>query len=117
MQVRLHTSARALQRFQDSKTAEAPMRETQLTFPELGLIAGTRGMLGAGAGLLLADRMTKDQRQVLGWTLFLIGAISTVPLALTVFSRSRRARRNKLPQMSETELDGNLDPESVAAGI
>ena len=31
------------------------MRKTQVTLPELALIAGTRGMLGAGIGLLLAD--------------------------------------------------------------
>ena len=33
------------------------MRETHITLPELGLVAGTRGMLGAGLGLLLADRL------------------------------------------------------------
>ena len=32
------------------------MKETRLTLPELTLIAVTRGMLGAGIGLLLADR-------------------------------------------------------------
>jgi hypothetical protein len=33
------------------------MREASITLPELGLIAGTRAALGAGLGLLLADRL------------------------------------------------------------
>ncbi len=66
------------------------MRETQLTFPELGLIAATRGILGAGVALLLAGPIPEGQRKTVGWTLFSIGAISTIPLALTVFGRSRR---------------------------
>lgn len=63
------------------------MKSAELTFPEIALIAGTRGMLGAGAALLLADKLNEDQRKAIGWSLFLIGAISTVPLALDVFSK------------------------------
>jgi hypothetical protein len=65
------------------------MRETQLTLPELGLIAATRGILGAGVALLLAGLIPEGQRKTVGWTLFSIGAISTIPLALTVFGRSQ----------------------------
>lgn len=60
------------------------MRETRITLPELGLVAGTRVALGAGLGLLLADRLPADQRRAVGWTLFLVGAISTVPLAFEI---------------------------------
>ncbi|RII25306.1 MAG: hypothetical protein CXR31_13995 [Geobacter sp.] len=63
------------------------MRETRLTLPELALIAGTRGALGAGVALLVADRFSKEQRRSIGWTLFLVGAISTVPLAMEVFGK------------------------------
>lgn len=69
------------------------MRETRITFPELGLVAGTRAALGAGLGLLLADRLSTDQRKAVGWTLFLVGAVSTVPLALEIFGRRRRGIR------------------------
>src|SRR5262245_42095645 len=65
------------------------MRETRITLPELILVAGTRAALGAGLGLLLADRLSADQRRAVGWTLFLFGALSTIPLALEVFGRSR----------------------------
>ena len=65
------------------------MIATELRLPELALIAGTRGMLGAGLGLLLADKLTEDQRERIGWTLVAIGALTTIPLAILVFSRRR----------------------------
>ena len=63
------------------------MKKSELTLPEIALIAGTRGMLGAGAGLLLADRLHDDQRRAIGWTLLIIGVISTIPLAIEVLSK------------------------------
>jgi hypothetical protein len=63
------------------------MKRSELTLPEVGLIAGTRGMLGAGIALLLADRLSEDQRKVIGWTLFLMGVVSTIPLVMDVFSK------------------------------
>ena len=68
------------------------MKKTTLTLPELGVIAGTRAALGAGAALLLADRLTREQRKTVGLTLFLIGAVSTVPLALLTFGRLEKRR-------------------------
>ena len=65
------------------------MKETRLTFPELGMIAGTRAALGGGAALLLADRLTREQRKAVGWSLFLVGAITTVPLVILAVSRRR----------------------------
>jgi hypothetical protein len=65
------------------------MMKAELTLPEIALIAGTRGMLGAGAGLLLADRLSDDQRKAVGWTLLTAGAISTIPLLLEVLSKRR----------------------------
>ncbi|HKE56971.1 MAG TPA: hypothetical protein VKB46_09725 [Pyrinomonadaceae bacterium] len=51
---------------------------------ELGVIAATRGLIGFGAGLLMADKL-KDRRKLVGWSLFLSGLASTVPIALHVF--------------------------------
>jgi hypothetical protein len=65
------------------------MKSTEITLPELALIAGTRGMLGAGAALLISSKLNNDQRKAVGWTLFIIGLISTVPLAINVFSKRR----------------------------
>ena len=66
------------------------MIATELLMPELALLAGTRGMLGAGVGLLLADKLSEDKRKGIGWALMAIGALTTIPLAMIVFSRRRR---------------------------
>ena len=58
------------------------MIETQVSLPELGLVAGTRAALGFGLGLLMADHWSPEQRRAIGWTLFAFGALTTVPLAL-----------------------------------
>ena len=63
------------------------MKTAELTMPEIGIMAATRVMAGAGAALLLADRLTPDQRKAVGWTLFLIGAISTIPIAANVMMK------------------------------
>ena len=63
------------------------MKRSDLTLPEVGLIASTRVMAGAGIALLLADRLSEDQRKAIGWTQFLMGAVSTIPLVIDVFSK------------------------------
>lgn len=63
------------------------MKKAPLTLPEISLIAGTRAILGTGVGLLLADRFNDDERRTIGWTLLIIGAISTIPLAMDVLGK------------------------------
>jgi hypothetical protein len=65
------------------------MREVQVTLPELALLVGTRAALGAGLGLLLADCLPQSQRKSVGWTLFLVGAVTTIPLAFEVLGKVR----------------------------
>ncbi len=65
------------------------MKTTELTLPELALIAGTRALLGAGLALLFADKLNNDRRKAAGWTMFLIGAATTIPLAINVLSKRR----------------------------
>jgi len=79
------------------------MKTAELTMPEIALIAGTRGVLGAGLALLLADRLTEDQRKAAGWAMFLIGAISTIPLVLDVFCKAI-ANSTNLPSTPTTYL-------------
>ncbi len=66
------------------------MRTTTLTFPELILIAATRGMLGAGIALLIAKRLSDEQREAAGIILTLIGVLTTVPLAMEAFGKSEQ---------------------------
>lgn len=68
------------------------MITTKLRLPELGLIAATRGILGAGIDLLLADKLSDDRRKGIGWTLVAIGALTILPLASMALDRHRRAQ-------------------------
>jgi len=55
------------------------MRKRKLTTPQLGFIVVTRGLLGAGLGLL-ASRLLKDkQRKIVGGSLVALGAATTIP--------------------------------------
>jgi hypothetical protein len=63
------------------------VKERGLTLPELGLIASTRGMLGAGVALLIGDRLDPRTRRAIGWTLLLVGAISSVPILVHVLGK------------------------------
>ena len=66
------------------------MFTTELPLPELALLVGTRGLLGAGLGLLLAERVNADQRRAVGWAFVTIGVVTTIPLALMVLNRRKR---------------------------
>ena len=77
------------------------MKRTPLSIPEIALIAGTRAALGAGLALIVGDRLSRDQRHAVGWTLLGIGVITTVPILIQVL-RSRPL----LPKDSSAVADG-----------
>jgi hypothetical protein len=79
---------------------------TEISLPELALIAGTRAFIGAGIGLLLADRLSANQRKAVGWTILVAGAAVTIPLALDVFAGRTKTK--------EDEKASNLKLQSVA---
>jgi hypothetical protein len=68
------------------------MRHIDIPLHELAFVAGTRGLAGAGIGLLLADFLQPDARKSIGWTLLAIGALTTVPIAVSLIRRSEPAR-------------------------
>jgi hypothetical protein len=63
------------------------MKYKTLPLPVIGLIAGTRAMLGAGAALLFLNNLKSRKKKKLGWTLFLTGALSTIPLGYRLLRR------------------------------
>ena len=86
------------------------MIRTTISLPELGLIAGTRGMAGAGIGLLIADRIAPAQRRAIGWTLLAVGLLTTIPLAAQVFlSRETDCDKDRKRQLT-------AKPEEAHAG-
>jgi hypothetical protein len=61
-----------------------------VTVPEIGIVAATRGMAGAGIGLLVSSYLRPDTRRALGWTLLAIGALSTIPIVMALVGKRRR---------------------------
>ena len=63
------------------------MRKSTLTIPEIFLIGATRVALGAGLALLLGEKLDRKERRTVGWTLFLTGVATTLPLVLEVLDK------------------------------
>ena len=67
-------------------------RRASLTFPELAIVATTRAILGAGIALLVGDRIPREEKKTVGWTLVAVGLLITIPIGLTLLGqRPRRA--------------------------
>ena len=66
-------------------------KQVSLRIPEIGFIAGTRAALGAGLGLLLADKLDRRQRNKVGWVLLTIGAVTTIPVVVNVVRKARHS--------------------------
>ena len=66
------------------------VKRVSVSIPELILLGFTRGLIGIGIGLFLANKLTRPRRKAIGLPLFLVGALSTIPIAFSVFrNRSR----------------------------
>jgi hypothetical protein len=63
------------------------MKERSVSLPELGLIAGSRGLAGVGIGLLIADKFRRDQRVGAGWALLLAGTLVSIPMAMIMLRK------------------------------
>ena len=61
------------------------MKTYAVTVPEVAFVAATRGAIGAGVGLLIADSLRPVTRRTLGWTLLTVGALTTIPIAMALF--------------------------------
>jgi len=72
-----------------SETEVRKMSEKKLSIsvPELMFVAATRGAIGVGLGLLLSNALSRKTRKAIGLPLFVIGALSTIPIAIQVFER------------------------------
>jgi hypothetical protein len=58
--------------------------------------------------LLLADGLTPEKREAIGWPLFIVGALSAIPLVLDV---RRRMQPAKAKEEVPTLPNGTPDPE------
>jgi hypothetical protein len=58
-----------------------------VTVPEIGIVAVTRGIAGAGIGLIAANYMRPETRRAVRWTLFAVGALTTIPIAMALLGK------------------------------
>jgi hypothetical protein len=70
------------------------MKVYPVTLPEMAIVAITRGIAGAGVGLLLGGSLQRETRRALGWVLLAIGAVTTVPIVLALTSSRQPARED-----------------------
>jgi len=77
-------------------------KQLSVSIPELGLIAATRGMIGFGAGMLLANKISRNNRKYIGLPLFFGGVLSTIPIAMHLFHHNSE----KLEAISD-DVDAN----------
>ena len=69
------------------------MKKFELSIPEFGFVVATRAALGAGIGLLVADKLRRCNRRRLGATLLAVGALTTIPAAFLLFGRQKAPER------------------------
>jgi hypothetical protein len=79
------------------------MKITTLTFPELILIAATRGMLGAGVALLISKRLSDEQRETAGVILTAIGILTTFPLMIEVLGKSKSQENHPIERSASAK--------------
>jgi hypothetical protein len=60
------------------------MKQLALNLPTFGFVVMTRALLGVGVGLLVAERLSPEQRRAVGLTLVLVGVATTIPAAIAV---------------------------------
>jgi len=65
------------------------MREIPLTFPEIGMINGTRFVIGTGLGLLLAGRVDRKTRKAVGVSLLIAGVLFSIPVGWSFLGKLR----------------------------
>jgi hypothetical protein len=68
------------------------MKTYPLSLPFIGLFSGTRAMAVGGLALLLADKLDANQRKAIGWTLFAVGLLTTIPLLAMLFGSADRTQ-------------------------
>ena len=67
------------------------MRKVLLTLPTFGMAVATRAALGAGLGLLLAERLGPQRRRNIGAALVAVGILTTIPVARAVLRSMQRS--------------------------
>ncbi len=66
--------------------------ERNVPLPEMILWTGTRIALGAGIGMLISRRLSKDAMKAAGLALTVVGGLTTIPLAISIMGKKDLTR-------------------------
>ena len=80
------------------------MRSLVLNPPTFAFVVGTRVALAAGIGLLVSEKLPAARRRAIGAALVAVGAVTTVPAAISVMRGLRRSR--SLPPQAVNRDEG-----------
>lgn len=84
------------------------MRNLNVSLPEMAFVAATRGMAGAGIGLLASGFLEESRRKKVGLALLAVGILTTIPIALMARRRVVRYRTiQELPSEHTDQYDGH----------
>jgi cation transport regulator len=84
------------------------MKDIDVSLPEIAFVAATRGMAGAGIGLLVSGLLAERSRRKIGLALLAVGLLTTIPIALTARRRIVRYRTiQDLPREHTDQYDGH----------
>jgi hypothetical protein len=95
--------------FAVTETQEVRMKYIVLDPRTFAFIVGTRAALAVGVGLLVAGRLAAARRRTIGAALVAVGAVTTIPAAISVMRglrRSSRSRRGNFSADRDTGLIG-----------
>jgi hypothetical protein len=65
------------------------MKTYPVTLLEIGLLTGTRATAGAGLALVIANKLSEEQRKAAGWALFGVGCALYFALVANVLLRNK----------------------------
>ena len=82
------------------------MKQVVLTLPSFAFILSTRAALAAGVGLLVSHKLSGAQRRAVGMALVAIGAVTTIPAAMSLTRGVRRAARSTSSVEEDHQLIG-----------
>ena len=68
------------------------MAERNITLSEMILWTGTRVVLGAGIGMLIARGLSKDAAKAAGLALAVVGGFMTIPLGISIVGKKNVTR-------------------------
>ena len=84
------------------------MRNVNVSLPEIAFIAATRGVGGAGIGLLASNFLRPDSRRKLGLAFLAIGILTSIPIAIAARRRIVRYQTiHDLPHDQTDQYDGH----------